>query len=472
MTIRPSVPLRAIPAPRGLPRGMTVLALVSLLLPTAAGRLRGQQDSLRRLEDRVEGLDQRLRVLDRLEELRRDSAMAADRTRPIVTTGADGFTIRSSDGRWRVRLSGYFQADSRWYPTDDAGLLVDGFLIRRARPMVEGTLSKYFDFRIMPDFGSGQPTLYEAWLEARLHPALSVRAGKFKPPVGLERLQSATDLRFIERGFPTNLAPNRDVGVQIGGELAAGAVTYQAGVFNGVPDLGFGDGDANDAKEIATRLFLVPFAARGKAAPIDLGVGLAVSTGRETGTTTAPLTSALRAPGQATFFRYRTGATAAAVVADGRRTRVYPQAYAYRGSWGLLAELSDNKHTVRRDTVTRAFHHTGWQVAGSVFLTGEKASYRSVTPRRPFDPKAGTLGAVEVAFRIQQTEVDDAAFPVFADPTTQAQRASAWGVGVNWYFARQLKLMVNYERTKFRGGSTAGNRPTEAFLATRFQFAY
>ncbi|MBL8987268.1 MAG: porin [Gemmatimonadetes bacterium] len=401
-----------------------------------------------------------------------DSTLAAS-NRPIVTAGADGFTVRSADGRWRVRLAGYFQVDSRWYPADQAGTLVDGLLIRRARPMVEGTLSRYFDFRIMPDFGSGQPTLYEAWVEARLDPALSIRAGKFKPPIGLERLQSATDLRFIERGFPTNLAPNRDVGVQLAGELARGVVNYQAGIFNGVPDLGFGDVDANDAKELAARIFVVPFAGRGSRAPLDLGVGIALSTGVETGTAAAPLTSALRTPGQATFFRYRTGVSAAAtVVADGRRRRVYPQAYLYRGSFGLLAERSDNRHVVRRDTMLGSFHHSGWQVAGSIFLTGERASFRGVAPRRPLDLKAGTFGAVEVAVRVQQTGVDEAAFAGFADPASQAQRARSWGIGVNWYFARQIRLMVDYERTSFRGGSATGDRPAETFVATRLQFAY
>jgi phosphate-selective porin OprO/OprP len=365
---------------------------------------------------------------------------------------------------------GYFQADSRVYLGDTDHALVNTLLIRRARPMVEGTLDRHFDFRIMPDFGSGQPTLYEAWIEARLDPAFGLRAGKFKPPVGLERLQSATDLRFIERGFPTNLAPNRDVGIQIGGELDRGTVTYQVGIFNGVPDLGFGDGDATDDKDLAARLFLLPFAKQGRTAPVDLGFGVAMITGNERGTEAAPQTSSFRSPGQAVVFRYRNGATT--VIADGRRSRIYPQAYLYRGSFGLMAELTDNKHTVRRDTVLRAFHHRGWQIAGSLFLTGEKASYRSVTPKNIFDLKAKTYGAFEVAVRYQVTRVDDEVFPFFADSTVSAGRVTAWGLGLNWHLAKNLKAVINYERATFRGGAPTGNRPTESFLATRFQFAY
>lgn len=398
---------------------------------------------------------------------------AAAQQTPVVRASGDGFVLRSADGEWRLRLGGYFQADTRIYPDDPADALATSLLIRRARPYVDGTVSRFFDFRIMPDFGSGQPTIFEAWLEARFARPLSVRVGKFKPPVGLERLQSATDLRFIERGFPTNLAPNRDVGVQVAGELANGVLSYQAGVFNGVPDLGFGDGDTDDAKDVAARVFLVPFAGRGRQAPIDLGVGIAGSAGREHGTVAAPQTSNLRSPGQAVFFRYRTGATpAAATVADGRRSRVYPQGYLYHGPFGLLVEYVRNTHTVRRDTEIGAFHHRAWQVAASVLVTGERASYRTVTPTTVFDPHARTWGALELTARVQGAEVDDAAFPFFADPAVSARRVRAYGVGVTWYLARHLKTMLNVEHASFRGGAPAGDRPAETFVATRVQFAY
>jgi len=452
------------------PVRFVLLAAASLTLPGAVAA----QDTTRSTTERIEELEQQIRILARLREIELDSAVQAARGRPTVNTSGDGFFFRSADGNWRLRIGGYIQADARFYAGDDAGVLTNTFGIRRARPLVEGTVFKYFDFRILPDFGAGAPSLYEAYLEARLSRALAIRAGKYKPPVGLERLQSATDLRFVERGFPTNLAPNRDVGLQIGGEVAGGTVSYQAGIFNGVPDLGFGDADANDAKDLAGRIFFAPFARQGRAAPVDLGFGVSGSIGNERGTIAAPQTSNLRTPGQAVFFRYRTGATAAAaVVADGRRTRLAPQAYLYRGSLGLLTEYTSNHHTVRRDSVVETIPHQGWQVAASFFLTGEKATYRSVTPKQVFDPKAGTWGAVELAVRVQETSVGDAAFPFLADPATAASRAKAWSLGINWHFAKNVKLMVDYEHTTFTGGAANGaNRPVETFVVTRFQTAF
>ncbi|MGH7561993.1 MAG: OprO/OprP family phosphate-selective porin [Gemmatimonadales bacterium] len=390
-----------------------------------------------------------------------------------VSAGAEGFSLRSADGRFRLRVGGYFQADGRYYlrDVDEAGS--SSLIIRRARPIVEGTVYQYFDFRIMPDFGTGQPTIFEAYFEARLLPELAIRAGKFKPPVGLERLQSATDLRFPERGFPTNMAPNRDVGLQASGEAAGGVVTYALGVFNGVTDLGFGDVDASDAKELAARLFTVPFIPRSALAPLDFGIGVSGTFGNEHGTLTTPATSQLRTPGQLVAFRYRANGTLpGTTIEDGRRVRIAPQGYLYRGSLGLLAEYTIARHAVRRDTAAATIRHYSWQLAGSYFLTGEKPSYRGVSPRRLFDPKAGSWGAIELAARIQQTGVGDGAFPVYADPAGSARRIRAWGAGVNWHFARGVKVMVHYERATFTGGAATGDRRPEQFVNTRIQTAF
>src|SRR5437867_4298090 len=79
---------------------------------------------------------------------------------------------------------------------------------------------------------------------------LRVRAGKMKSPFGIERLQSAQGLLFVERSLANNIVPNRDVGVQVHGELAQGAFGYQLALLNGVTDGGNIDGDTNDAKDL------------------------------------------------------------------------------------------------------------------------------------------------------------------------------------------------------------------------------
>ena len=424
------------------------------------------------LQARVDQLDQQIRILQRLRELAADSAVAAAKDRQSATANAkDGFSLKSADGKYTLRFRGYFQSDGRFYPSNAGLPTVDNLLIRRARPIIEATVGRYFEFRLMPDFGGTSPTIFDAYWDGKFAPEFTVRAGKFKPPVGLERLQSATDIAFAERGLPTNLVPSRDVGLQFSGDISEGLVAYQLGVFNGVPDLANGGDDLSNAKDFAARVFVQPFRS-GSFRP--LGFGIAASTGLERGSTATPGLPSYRSPGQQTIYRYNSSATTPAnnVYADGRRTRLSPQGYFYTGPLGLLAEYVISRNEVTRAEVTAELEHTAWQGTGSFFLTGEKASFRSPTPRKPFDLNEGGLGAVELVARYGELSLDEASFPVYATLTSSAQKARAWGVGVNWHFTRAVKLAVDYERTTFTGGAPTGDRPAENAVIGRFQTSF
>ena len=423
------------------------------------------------LEARVEQLDQQLRVLQRLRELAADSAAASRGGQAATANAKDGFSLSSADGKYVLRIRGYAQADGRFIPADDAGAFANSFFLRRARPILEVTVGRYFGFRIMPDFAQGQTALFDAYWEGMFDPAFTVRAGKFKSPIGLERLRSATDLDFAERGFPSNLAPNRDIGLQIGGEVAEAVFSYQIGVFDGAPDLGNVDTDLSDAKDLVARLFVQPFR---RGALQGSGFGVAGSTGKEQGSAAATGLAGYRAPSQQPFFRYRTDAAVPGntVLADGRRTRLYPQAFLALGSFGVLAEYAISRQDVRMGATTARLEHHAWQASGSYFLTGERASFRSPTPRRPFDLKARSLGALELVARYGELDIDDAAFPLFADPATAAGKASGLGLGINWLLTKAIRIAVNYERTTFDGGAAGGDRRAEDFVVTRFQHSF
>ena len=414
---------------------------------------------------RIRQLEERIAALERAE--------AKSKTTPAVTATRDGLAIRSADNAFSFRLRGYVQSDARFFGA--TGPVAPGsstFLLRRVRPIFEATAYKYFGVRLMPDFGGGQAVLYDAYAEARPNAALNVRVGKFKPPIGLERLQSATDVRFVERGLPTNLVPNRDVGVQLYGDLAKARIQYQVGAFDGAPDAANIDGDASTGKDVAGRLFLRPFATN--ASGPDLGIGIAGSAGTEQGTLAAPALGAYRTTGQLALFRYRTDGTAPnTVLADGRRTRVSPQGYLYVGPVGVLAEYVRSTHEVRRATSAAALTNQAWQVSGSLVLTGERESYTSVSPDRPLDgSKSGGLGALELVARYGVLTTDAKAFPTFADAATQARRARAAGVGLNWRLTRGLVFAADYERTQLDGPDAATVRHTEHAVLTRLQLGF
>jgi phosphate-selective porin OprO/OprP len=82
-------------------------------------------------------------------------------------------------------------------------------------------------------------------------------------------------------------------------------------------------------------------------------------------------------------------------------------------------------------------------------------------------------GAWEIVARAMELELDDAAFPLFANPATSATRARTYAAGVNWYINSNAKVMLNYFQTQFEGGAAGGaDRDDEKVLLGRFQVAY
>ena len=414
---------------------------------------------------KLEELDQKLRILERTRELESEAATAKAQEAPSIQAGKDGFAFKSANGDFQLKVGGYVHADGRFYLDDTSNSGVDTFVLRRVRPSLQGTVFKFIDFRILPDFGEGKAQLQDAYLEIRYFPKASLRAGKFKTPFGLERLQSATDIQFVERGLPTGLVPNRDLGIQLSGDLAKKRLNYAVGVFNGTLDGGSVDGDTNDGKDYVARVFATPFQALRIDHPLNnLGFGFAVSTGKQEGTLPS-----YKTPGQLTFFSYATG-----VSANGARTRFSPQAYYYYGRFGLLAEYVQSRQKVKKGTtMVKTVQNSSWQAAVSYFLTGENKSFKSGSPLKAFDPANGGWGAWELVARFGQLDVDPAVYSLgLADSAKSARRAQAWAAGINWYLNKNVKLVLDYEDTGFIGGSATGNRNRERAILNRFQISF
>jgi phosphate-selective porin OprO/OprP len=417
----------------------------------------------------VAALDERLRVIERQLELQAEDAAAKAATASTVSLGTKGLTIKSPAAEGvELKLRALVQADGRAWIDDDRLPQNDGFLLRRVRPTIEGTFGPLVGFRLTPEFAGDCASIVDAYVDLKFDPRATLRVGKVKGPVGLERLQSGGSIGFVERGFPTELAPNRDLGVQLLGEVAGGRLQYVGGAYNGAPDgRDAPSTNADGEVEFAGRVFWEPFrdAATGWS---GLGIGLAGSHGDRIGGGTNAL-ARYRTPGQVVFFGYRSP-----VVADGTHARWSPQGYFYRGPFGLLAEYIESGQTLRSGAVVERLGHRAWQVAASWVLTGEDASYRGVArPDSPLASGGGGFGAVEIAARIGALEIDEDAFPLFADPAASARRARARTLGVNWYLTQNLKLVANYTQASFEGGAPNGaDREDEKTLFTRAQLSF
>jgi phosphate-selective porin OprO/OprP len=440
------------------------------------------QQEINRLKALIEELDQRVRVLDRKQEIAAEEAAAKQKSAPIVTASDKGFGFKSADGDFEYRLRGVAQLDFRRFEGNSAaGTVYDGFLFRRIRPTFEGTVFKNYGFRFTPEFaqsGDGSDTsgikqnqtrVVDAYFDIKHNPEASVRLGKFKPFVGLERLQGAADTKFIERSYVSNnILPNRDLGVSLYGVVADKKVNYAVGVFNGVKDGGenFTNQDDNNAKDLTARIFTTPFAGTdSKLAGLGLGIA---------GTWSSATNNALPAyktPGQAyNFFTY-----SSTTAANGSRNRLSPQAHYYSGPLGILAEYATVDQAVKKGTTTDNLKNSAWHISTSWLLTGEDASYGGVKPLTPYKPGPdGGWGALELLARYQENNLDDKA-STFADTAKgYATSAKTWGVGLNWYLTQDSKFALNYDITKFDNVHTGTvlTGDTEHLVIARYQLAF
>ncbi len=443
-------------------------------------------ENVQALIQRINDLEQKVKVLERNREVDQETVKEKSKDFPTISLGANGLNIRSADSNFTMIAHGYIQGDARFYLDAKGGSTVDTFLLRRVRPIVEGTFYDKFDYRLMLDLGSGNVAgstannnnlLDDAYVNARLWNQYQVQAGKYKSPIGLERLQSTADLLFVETGFATELTPNYDLGASIHNRYFDEPFGYSIGIYNGATDNASDDQDADEGKDVVGRLFAQPFLKTDIEPLRKLGVGVAGSVGDHSGTL-----ASYKTPGQQTFFSYGN-----AVTADGRQYRVDPQGYYYWGPFGILGEYVLSSQEVKSSAgggvpANEQFNNSAWQVEASYFITGEENSFKYTSLQHvvPLHPVfAGGWGALEAVARVQQLTLDKNIFTKYAGisyaTSTSARQATAWGVGLNWYLNSNLKLNLNYEATSFEGGSSAAGsvtaRPEHAILS-RVQFMF
>ncbi|HET7537348.1 MAG TPA: porin [Candidatus Didemnitutus sp.] len=463
-------------------RNSTLRKLAPALTALAAILPVTRADELSDLRTQLQTLEQKIRVLERKQEIKDEDAAAAAKTTSKVAVTDKGFKLSSADNANSITFGGLVQLDSRLFFGDDGqGLVNNSFVLRRARIITQGTFASIYSFQLVPEFGGGSataastPSILDANLGVTISPALQFKFGKFKSPVGLELLQSDSWTFFNERSLVTNLVPNRDLGVQAGGTLFDGTVNYAAGIFGGVADGATStNADFDNEKDGVARVFVTPFKNSAGSPVQGLSFGISGSLGREK--TASGRTAGYKTDGQQTFFTYN-----AATIADGQSWRISPQLDYRNGAFGLIGEYVLSTVNVRPSaTGAKAeLQNKAWQVAAGYVLTGEDSSYNGVSPRTNFNFSSGSWGAFEVTGRFANLKIDDAAFPLFASAANSADEATAWGLGVNWYLSKVVAFKIDYYQTKFGAAPGAPAIPTNAVLRqdekafiTRFQVSF
>lgn len=392
--------------------------------------------------------------------------------------GRGGLRIVSPGG-YELRFRPVVQTEAHVFFNDDKAPRDNEIVLRRIRLPFEGRLPAGVAFKIQPDFSGGKVTLLDGYVDVMPLPWLGVRAGKYKVPIGLERLLSAPTLMFTEPGAVTSLLPNRDVGAQVQGTFGKGELTYALGVFNGAPDGGSADGDTNDEKDVVARVFSEPFAGSDLAAVKGLGLGVGASQGNQRGAfydkakiAPEPALPSIKSAGGTKFFSYRSSADTYAntALADGANRRIVPQAYWYYGPLGLVTEYARTQQNVKRGGASDTVGVQAWTATLGFVLTGEKATPKGVEPEHPLGEGAG---AWQVVGRAGGVVGDADAFPTYADPLKSARAARSWGAALNWYATANLRATAAFEKTKFElPGAGAPKVPDENFGTARLQVSF
>ena len=102
-----------------------ILGFLALLEPARAQ----SQDDLR---GRIEELERQVQALKRQLQSNEERSSEPAKATPVITAGADGFSFRSADTNFILRLRATVQGDARFYPGNGPG--TDTFLMRRVRP--------------------------------------------------------------------------------------------------------------------------------------------------------------------------------------------------------------------------------------------------------------------------------------------------------------------------------------------------
>lgn len=445
-----------------------------------------------------------------------------------VYAGKNGFGIISKDNQHSLFFHGVFQFDQDIF-TDAKGLTintgvssvpiinretVDRFWIRRARPILSGTMFEKSDFMFAPDFGEGQIRLFDTFIDLRYLRALSLRVGKQNSLLaGLENLNDNSGRYTMEFGHATMLAPNREYGLALHGEWGPKIndyrennilrrhgfedwFAYEIGVFSGTfdntnPGLNpvsltkfNSEGSTIADKDFEARFFSNPMMYSPYPWLQHLGVGFAGGTGSVSNQGQLP---DLISIGQNPIFIYQP-----TVLGNGVRTRLHPQGFWIYGPFGITYEFAHTKQKLSNGIVSSNTNPpliTQVNQANEIVLiydlTQEPLQFDGIIPNNNFTlSEKGMYGAFQLVIRFTNLRLDKNIFNdfvtldnhtlyVFSDPRLSVQQANTWTFGLNWYWNKNLRITTEFDYSTFKGGCSTGglNAPTNPGCLTALDYA-
>jgi phosphate-selective porin OprO/OprP len=387
--------------------------------------------------------------------------------RPTLAQPGPGEDRRGSDERGALRLGGggdvtltlggYVQTDGRWI-SGAGGRQPDGLLLRRARLVFDAAVAEGWHVRLQPDFGQGRVLLQDAYV-GRERGTVTMRAGRFRPPFGTERMQSSSTLLSPERGIVNALMPSRSFGAALG--VSRGAWRLTVGGFrtpigsDAIPVDTDGDVDAGagSGHDLLVRLSHASTWNDGYA---DIQAG--VLAGSERGTPESPALARVLSVAQQPILVFR-GANEASDAARAAGARHRVAAGATLGNRATMVAL-EGALFAQQIEYARAIHRptigAGTLRVARVF-NGRRSRLQEITPRSP-------SGAFDVGVRggVVGTWGEGLSSVVTRGSVTHARTA---GLAFSWLPSSLTRMTIAYDVTERRRSSA----PREHALFARWQ---
>ena len=108
-----------------------IIATQCYIAPARAADV--SNEDVQKLLQRIDDLEQKVKVLERNRELDQDAVADKFKQIPAITLGAEGLKVTSPDTNFTMIAHGYVQADARYY-LNNQKTAFDTFLLRRVRP--------------------------------------------------------------------------------------------------------------------------------------------------------------------------------------------------------------------------------------------------------------------------------------------------------------------------------------------------
>ncbi|MBN2492812.1 MAG: hypothetical protein JXQ29_18330 [Planctomycetes bacterium] len=428
------------------------------------------------LEERVSRLESQLVAIDRaVGEAADETASPSD----LRVYWKEALRIETVDGAFKFRIGGrmhndwiFVLRDGDERPSNRMSQSLGSIdepntrvLFRRARLYLSGTIYEDLDFAFQYDFAGGDGAFKDVYLALKNIPVVGrVQVGQFKEPFSLEELTSSNHITFMERSVANAFVPSRSTGLMISSHFEK-IVTWAAGVFRDSDDWGDDDYSEQDGSDWA-------FTARATVCPVQddegkivVHLGLAashrnpnddevrISSRPEIRSKYSAVDTRLRyGPGPGDFW----DVTAEAVNLVGAEAAVVLGPFSAQAEY-ILAVIDE--HQVH-STNPRYY---GWYVQASGFVTGEsrryngeKGAFDRVRPRRSLGEDGG-FGAIELAARVSQIDLNDRAMP------WDGGKMLSFTLGANWYLNPNARVMLNWVRADRDRAEPSG------FFGVRFQ---